>query len=148
MPLFRSPFLASLLLVVALAASLSPAEARTRRARAPRAPRTPPRPSGMLRVTVVDPADPAASPGAGFRTVRLLDAYGGKWERRVDSTAVVTFAGVPPGRAIVSWWTPAGDSAVAASDTVSIVVGRTAESTLRLRRAATAPPVPADSLTR
>jgi len=118
-----------LLLLFALAA-LAPAEARTRR-RA-RVPRTPPRPSGILRVVVLDPADPALSPATGYRTVRLLDGFGGKWERRVDSTAVVTFAGVPPGRAIVSWWTPPGDSTVAASDTVWIVVGRTIEDTLKL----------------
>ena len=136
----RSTLFASILLVVLAAAILSPAEAHTRR-RA-RAPRTPPRPSGSLRVTVFDPADPA-SVATGYRTVRLLDAFDGKWERRVDSTAVVTFAGVPPGRAIVSWWTPAGDSTFARSDTVWIAVGRTTEAMLELRR--TTPSLPASA---
>lgn len=127
----RSSLLSWFLLAVLVAASAGPADARTVRRRA-RAPRTPARPSGTLRVVVVDPADPAMSPAAGYRTVRLLDGYGGKWESRVDSTGVVDFKGVPPGRAIVSWWTPAGDSTVAPRDTVWIVVGRTTEDTLRL----------------
>jgi hypothetical protein len=129
-PRSRSPLLIFLLLSALTVANLMPADARTRRRRT-RAPRTPPRPSGVLRV-VVDPADPAMSPAAGYRTVRLLDTYGGKWESRVDSTGVVSFAGVPPGRAVVSWWTTAGDSIFAPSDTVWIVVGRTVEDTLRL----------------
>lgn len=136
----RSSLFASILLVVLVAAILSPADARTRR-RA-RTPRTPPRPAGSLRVTVFDPAGPNAV-GTGYRTVRLLDAFDGKWERRVDSTAVVTFAGVPPGRAIVSWWTPAGDSTVAPSDTVWIAAGRTTEAMLELRH--TTPSLPASA---
>ena len=125
----RQTLLSWFLFAVLVVASVVPAESRTPRRR--RAPRTPARPSGTLQVVVIDPADPAR-PAAGYRTVRLLDGYGGKWESRVDSTGVVTFTGVPPGRAIVSWWAPAGDSTVAPRDTVWIVVGRTTEDTLRL----------------
>lgn len=141
----RQTSIVLLLLLALVAAAFAPADARTRRRRAPR---TPPRPSGILRVVIVDPAaGPAASLAAGYRTVRLLDAFGGKWERRVDSTAVVTFAGIPPGQAIVSWWTPAGDSMVAASDTAWIVVGRTVEATLELRHTAPSPRAPTSDLT-
>lgn len=131
---FRTTSVTFLVLCALALAAVLPADARTRRRRAPR---TPPRPSGILQVVVLDP-DGVVLPA--YRTVRVVDEYGGKWESRIDSTGVVTFKGVPPGRAIASCWTPGGEARSTPPDTVWIAVGRTTEATLRFAPDAASPP--------
>ncbi len=122
-----------LLLAAMLLAFAAPAAARThhRSRHAARAGRA--RPAGNLRVVVL-PGGPEDPPLPAYYTVRVLDSYGGKWESRPDADGLAEFAGVPPGRTIVSSWSASSDSVVTTSrrDTLWIEKGRVTVDTLRL----------------
>jgi len=121
-----------LLLAAMMLMSALPVSARSHHHRAPRAARRGRgRAAGNLRVFVL-PAAPADLPLPAYHTVRVLDSFGGKWESRPDADGLAEFAGVPPGRTIVSSWSEPSDSTTARSDTLWIEKGRVTVDTLRL----------------
>ena len=132
--LLRALLPASIAIAVALAIVPGIANARRRR----HVVRGPVRPSGVLQVVLLAADPPGSTPGT-YRTVRLIDSYGGKWESRPDSTGLAKFAGVPPGRALVSTWSLAADSLPSPRDTVWIFAGRTTVDTIHAGPSGTRP---------